>query len=113
MEERRPVFEDPAGVGWNVSVSYNAGLRRYLLCTEHADTHKGMLGVFDAPEPWGPWTTVCYEGAWGEGRVPLTTFYWSFSNKWASADGVRFALLFTGLRENDSWNSIEGSFVLR
>ncbi|MFZ5833642.1 MAG: DUF4185 domain-containing protein, partial [Planctomycetota bacterium] len=58
---KQPVFDDPNGVGWNLSVSYNPGLRRYLLCTEHGETHAGRFGLFDAPEPWGPWTTVAYD----------------------------------------------------
>jgi hypothetical protein len=56
--DSRPVFEDPNGVGWNVAVSYNAGLQRYLLTTEHIKSHAGYIGIFDAPEAWGPWTTV-------------------------------------------------------
>lgn len=33
--DRMPVFEDKNGVGWNLSVNYNAGLERYILVTEH------------------------------------------------------------------------------
>src|SRR5690606_40074440 len=56
---KRPVFTDAEnGVGWNLSVSYHPGLRRYLLCTQHTAIAEGNLGIFDAPEPWGPWTTV-------------------------------------------------------
>jgi hypothetical protein len=113
LPQRRPVFEDPNGVGWNVSVGYNAGLQRYLLCTEHTETHRGKLGIFDAPEPWGPWTTVAYHDAWGDGHVPLNTFYWNFSNKWLTADGRHFSLIFTGRKENDSWNVVRGEFILR
>lgn len=113
LSARRPVFEDPNGVGWNLSVSYNAGLGRYLLCTEHTETHRGKLGVFDAPEPWGPWTTVAYYDAWGEGQVPVNTFFWNFANKWLSADGTQFVMTFTGRKENDSWNVLRGEFVLR
>jgi hypothetical protein len=113
LSERRPVFEDAGGVGWCHSVSYNAGLKRYLLCTEHTETHRGKLGIFDAPEPWGPWTTVAYYENWGQGHVPVNTFYWNFSNKWLSADGTDFSLIFTGRKENDSWNVLRGVFVLR
>jgi hypothetical protein len=108
INARQPVFSDPNGVGWNASVSYNAGLGRYLLATEHTRTMAGNLGVFDAPEPWGPWTTVGYYSNWeGFGSV----FFWNFANKWLSADGKQFTLIFTGTRENDSWNTVNGSFV--
>jgi hypothetical protein len=110
LAQRGPVFRDDNGVGWCISVSYNAGLKRYLLCSEHTETHRGKLGIFDAPEPWGPWTTVVYYDDWGQGHVPPNTFYWNFSNKWLSADGTRFSLIFTGRKENDSWNVLRGVF---
>lgn len=113
LSQRRSVFEDANGVGWCVSVSHNAGLRRYMLCTEHGQTHRGKLGIFDAPEPWGPWTTVAYFENWGQEYVPVNTFYWNFSNKWLSPDGTHFSLIFTGRKENDSWNVLPGVFKLR
>jgi hypothetical protein len=111
IDKRQPVFEDTAGVGWCMNVSYNAGLKRYLLTTEHTETHRGNIGIFDAPTPWGPWTTVCYQQNWGEGHFPLNTFFWNFSNKWLSGDGKTFSLIFTGRKENDSFNVIRGEFI--
>lgn len=111
LEKKQPVFEDSNGVGWNLSVSYNPGLRRYLLCTEHSETHAGKLGIFEAPEPWGPWHTVTYQEAWGEGNIQVNSFFWNFSTKWLSEDGKRFVFLFTGKDSNDSWNTVEGHFV--
>jgi hypothetical protein len=107
-----PVFRDANGVGWNLSVSYNPGLRRYLLITEHTESARGNLGLFDAPEPWGPWTTVTYISAFGASYIKASTFFWNFSNKWLSPDGKEFALIFTGVDENDSWNLVTGSFVV-
>jgi hypothetical protein len=111
--DREPVFENSRGVGWCIHVSYNAGLNRYLLTTEHTETHRGKLGIFDAPEPWGPWTTVCYQQHWGEGHVPVNTFFWNFSNKWNSPDGKEFSLIFCGRKENDSFNHLRGRFILK
>ncbi len=114
-DARRPVFENPAGVGWCLSVSYNPGLKRYLLCTEHTASFEGHLGMFDAPEPWGPWTTVFYAQdaeLFGTGRIETGTFFWNFSNKWLSPDGRDFVLIFTGINTNDAWNTVEGSFGL-
>lgn len=108
LAARLPVFEDPNGVGWNVSVSYNPGLKRYLLATEHTESFESNLGIFDASQPWGPWTTVGYYNNWGEFDG---AFFWNFSNKWLSADGKNFTLIFTGVGDYDSWNSIRGSFV--
>ncbi len=112
LKQRAPVFEDQNGVGWNISVSYNRPLKRYLLTTEHTETHRGNIGIHDSPEPWGPWTTALYEQEWGRGHVSLNTFYWNFVNKWVSPDGQNFTMVFTGRKENDSWNTIRGRFVL-
>lgn len=109
--QKQPVFEDENGVGWNVSVSYNPGLQRYILCTEHTETHAGRMGMFDAPEPWGPWTTVVYTENFGEGAVEVSAFYWNFCTKWLSDNGKHFTLLFTGKNSNDSWNTVEGEFI--
>lgn len=113
LTEKRPVFEDANGVGWNLSVSYNAGLHRYFLATEHGATHVGRFGLFDAPEPWGPWTTVAYDDNFGEGHVETSAFYWNFPTKWLSDDGRDFTIVFTGKGSNDSWNTVRGKFVLR
>jgi hypothetical protein len=112
---RQPAFEDPNGVGWTVSATYNAGLDRYILITEHNVTHKGRMGMFEAAEPWGPWHPVAYldEPAFGEGVIDLTTFYWSLANKWLSQDGRDFTLVFTGIDSNDSWNTVRGSFSIQ
>jgi len=113
--QRVAVFEDPNGVGWNLSVNYNAGLGRYMMMTQHTANHEGWMGLFDAPEPWGPWTTIQYHDTipFGDGEVANNTFFWTFSNKWASADGLDFVMIFTGINSNDTWNTVKGSFVLR
>ncbi len=111
ITKRTAVFENKDGVGWCVSVIYNEGLKRYLLATEHTETHRGNISIFDAPEPWGPWTTVFYQNEWGKDHIPVNTFYWNFSNKWTSKDGKNFSLIFTGRKENDSFNVIRGKFI--
>jgi len=123
LAEKKPVFEDPRGTGWCLSAIYNPGLRRCLLATEHTESHVSLLGLFDAPEPWGPWTTVKYWTAhdrFGAVRPGSdrdwadNIFYFSFAPKWFSADGRDFTLVFTGGgqgMDNDSWNSVRGSFL--
>jgi predicted amidohydrolase len=109
LAARQPVFHDANGVAWSVSVCYNAGLKRFLLCTEHKQQCRGNLGIFDAPEPWGPWTTVAYYDNWGGFG---NGFFWNFSPKWFSADGRDFTLIFTGTGQWDSWNTVRGRFVV-
>ncbi len=124
LAAKQPVFENPEGTGWCVSAIYNPGLKRYLLTTEHRTSHAGLLGIFDAPTPWGPWTTVAYwteekrfgaerpgsELPWGD-----NVFFAAFVPKWWSEDGTEFTLTFTGGgkgKDNDSLNTIRGRFLL-
>jgi hypothetical protein len=62
---------------------------------------------------WGPWTVVAYDDRWGQGHVEVSAFYWSFPAKWQGPDGRRATMVFTGKNSNDSWNTVEGTFVLR
>lgn len=110
--KREAVFEDTR-VCWAVSVSYNAGLKRYLLCTTHHDplTERG-LGIFEAPEPWGPWNTVARYDTWSGPLGKGSTFFYSFSNKWTTPDGLNFVMIWTGTGDHDAWNTVEGRFRL-
>jgi len=109
---RRPVFRDTVNGIFNTSVSYNPGIGRYLLITEHTSFAHSNLGIYDAPEPWGPWTTVAFETKWGFPTIPGNTFYWNFSNKWLSSDGKDFVLIFSGIGIHDACNMLKGKFVL-
>jgi hypothetical protein len=126
LNAKAPVFEDRNGTGWCLSAIYNPGLRRYLLATEHTSSHENnLLGLFDAPEPWGPWTTVKYwtlGDRFGETRPgsnldwKYNVFFLAFAPKWFSADGREFTLTFTGGgrgHDNDSFNTVRGRFILR
>jgi hypothetical protein len=88
---------------------------------DHTSSSRGNFGMFDAPEPWGPWTTVEYlhesNGTqFGAGHVEPNTFFWNIPVKWQSRDGKRFTMVFTGAgrgKNNDSFNLIRGEFLLR
>ena len=100
IEQRRPIFSDPRGTS-RISLSYNAGLRRYLLTSSHRvgeGPHNASLGVFDAPEPWGPWTTMYYDDHWS---INNRTYHHKFPTKWMSEDGKTLWLLFSGLGGNN------------
>ena len=121
VAEKRPVFEDSNGVGWCMSASYNPYLKRVVLCTEHGVSSQGTLGIFDAPSPWGPWTTVKYYEPslpFGASRKGSTlpwrnnVFFAAFATKWL--DGDSFTLNFTGAgqgKDNDSFNTVCGTFL--
>ncbi len=111
INERKPVFTDRNGAQ-RVALAYNTGLKRYFLVTSigtHGkDTklmHTGGLGVFDAPEPWGPWTTVYYDQYWSGGKnldykLEEWTYHQKFPTKYMSPDGKTMWLLFSGRGEN-------------
>ena len=107
ISQRQAVFSDPNGVGWGSRVVYNAGLKRYLLTTWHAED--GSWGIFDAPEPWGPWTTVAYYDQW---QGSTFKFGFAFPNKWTSVDGKSFVMVFSGVNAYDDWNTLKGRFVM-
>jgi hypothetical protein len=110
-------------VGWVSSVCYHAGLKRYILMVDHTASSRGNLGIYDAPEPWGPWSTVEFlseaAGAQfgaGQEQVPPNTFFWNLPTKWHSRDGLDFTMVFTGAgrgKDNDSFNLVRGRFLRR
>lgn len=97
---RKPIFTDARGTQ-RISLTYNAAIQCYILTTAHRvgeGPHNGSLGVFDAPEPWGPWTTVYYDDRWsGDDR----TYHHKFPTKWMGADGKTMWLLYSGLGANN------------
>jgi len=115
IANRVPVFEDSGNGVMRTSVSYNPGLGRYILMTQQVDrleSDNGYMGIYDAPEPWGPWTTVLFASPWSLGiQNGSKTVYWNFSNKWLSANGENFVMVYTGPGA-DSWGTIEGSFTV-
>ena len=98
IESRGTVFSFP-GNWYRSGVTYNAGLKRYLWCQILPDSKhpqgprfQGGIGIYDAPEPWGPWTTVFYSNNWDVGPGETA----SFPTKWMSADGKTLHLVFSG-----------------
>ena len=101
ISKRKPIFTDPKGTQ-RIAITYNAALGRYILTTSHLigqkATHTAALGVFEAPEPWGPWSTVYYDDHWSvrDGK-DCHTYHHRFPPKWISPDGKTMWLLFSGL----------------
>jgi CubicO group peptidase (beta-lactamase class C family) len=107
IADRGPVFSNPGAV-CRSHITYNPALKRYLLVMiGHVIDGRfaGGFGVYDAPEPWGPWTTAFYTDAWDVGPGESA----SFPSKWLSADGRSGWLLFSG---NDSFSLRRATFVL-
>lgn len=106
-----PVMEDENGVGGDSSCSYNAGLKKYFLITEHTESFSGHIAIRISDVPYGPWEIIHYENSFGEGYIDQTAFYWNFSQKWGSDDGTDFMMVFTGVGSNDAMNTVRGRIV--
>ena len=110
VNKRKPHFTDAAGVE-GIQVVYDVPIKRYLLTVHRGD--QGTLGVFDAPEPWGPWTTVAYYDNWlklkgtGLKRDMLDI---NIPTKWISADGSTLWAVFSG--GQDRFNMIRATLSL-
>jgi hypothetical protein len=83
-------------------MTYSAGLKRYLWwqqipqpegAVDRGDTRfAGGFGIYDAPQPWGPWTTAHFTPQWDVGPGE----HGDFPAKWMSADGRIIHLAFSG-----------------
>ena len=94
IAQRGAVFSYP-GNCYRSGISFNAGLRRYLWSQTLPGTDarfRGGFAVYDAPEPWGPWTSVYFANEWDVGPGETS----SFPPKWMSADGRTLHLVFSG-----------------
>lgn len=98
IDERGAVFTFTNNC-YRSGITYNAGLKRYLWCqilptSKHPQgpRFQGGFGIYDSPEPWGPWTTVFFTTDWDVGPGETS----SFPTKWMSGDGKTLWLLFSG-----------------
>ncbi len=91
---RAAVFTHP-GRCYRSGISYCAALKRYLwvqIIPGDDTRFGGGFGVYDAPEPWGPWTTAYFTERWDVGPGETA----SFPTKWMSDDGRNLWLVFSG-----------------
>jgi hypothetical protein len=85
LSSARPVFTF-ANKGTRFSASYNAGIGRYMLNQVHSkldSRFSGGFGIYDAPEPWGPFTTAFFVESWDMGPGECNCI----PTKWLSSDG--------------------------
>ena len=103
IADRAPVFEFSGGSS-RLDVVYNPGLGRYLMTMRGRDRalagNPNHFSIYDAPEPWGPWTTVYYSETYYGDPLPAGSEWhggWDesqrFPSKWIDADGTGLDLL--------------------
>ena len=112
VADRAGVFEH-AGRCYRSGITWNAALGRYLWWQVvpggafggTGDVRfAGGFGVYEAPEPWGPWRTVYFTRSWDVGPGESGCF----PVKWMSEDGRAIHLVFSGedsfsVRRADLW----------
>lgn len=84
------------------AMTWSPALRRYLWWQhtpqplghkDRGDTRfDGGFGIYDAAEPWGPWTTIFFTRQWDVGPGE----HGDFPAKWMSKDGRSAYLVFSG-----------------
>jgi len=105
-----PVFEYPGMTGQDF-IQYNKGLGRYILgnygfmsptgvprpyhtgqFTDCETKYPSQLTLFEAPEPWGPWSLFHVDDNWGTygGYNPI------YMTKWMSSDGLVMYMVYSG-----------------
>jgi hypothetical protein len=83
-------------------------------------TGPGQLGIFDAPQPWGPWTTVAYYDSWGNMETAGFGLNCDFPQKWMSTDGLTMWSIFSvygdgakkGIDGHDRFNLVKATLML-
>ena len=100
---RRGAVFSATGLCYRAGVSYSPKLKRFLMVQPvptaasrnragGIDTRfAGGLAIYDAPAPWGPWTTAFFTDQWDVGPGDSA----SFPTKWMSADGKTLYLVFS------------------
>jgi hypothetical protein len=89
-------------------IVYNPGLKRYLLGNYSfidaegnprpyhqawpESSRRSQLTLFEAPEPWGPWSLFYRDDNWGN----LGGYQPTFTQKWMSADGKTMWMIYSG-----------------
>jgi hypothetical protein len=81
---------------------YDSGIRRYIATAQGA--YVGQTSFYDAPHPWGPWTTISYNnidpqtgaGGWANlGTAGGGSLGVHIVNAWTSADGLSLWLTYS------------------
>jgi hypothetical protein len=101
VEKRGDVFENRDAC-LRSAMTYCAPIRRYLWWQQipqppghpdRGDTRfEGGFAIYDAPEPWGPWTTAYFTPRWDVGPGE----HGDLPSKWMSNDGRTLHLVFSG-----------------
>ena len=85
----KAIFVDLAGTR-HPTITYIPDLDRYLLTVAHSTVENSAahkMGIFEAPNPWGPWRTVSYVDNF-LGMTGGIFYYMNFPLKWQADNGA-------------------------
>ncbi|MGK7397303.1 MAG: hypothetical protein ACNS62_22190 [Candidatus Cyclobacteriaceae bacterium M3_2C_046] len=115
------VFQDNNAYAWHLSIVYHPKYDKIILAKPHFDkdddpdqiriyeTGINGLGIFDAPTPWGPWTSVYYNDSFYDG---LIKFNYVIPAKFLNKESDSFILGWSGWPEYDNITFIKGKFII-
>jgi hypothetical protein len=119
---RKPVWAD-SNHAQSLLVTFDAAIGRYIAYNDHGTGSSGVpaerqLSLFDAPSPWGPWTTFDYEEEFdnagcgtnclGDGEA----VGFAMMQKWFGSDGLSMWPIYSSTGAYDSMNVIKGTMTL-
>src|SRR5262249_42237764 len=127
-----PVFTDTIHQADPISVTFDKAIGRYIAVTDHGNGNnlERQVSMFDAPTPWGPWTTFEFEdefdnvtsenvttsnngGCSGNCLGTGTAVSLQLMQKWISADGLSLWGLYSSNSPSyDSLNLVKGRLSL-
>jgi hypothetical protein len=113
---RRAIYQDSAGVGPFPQMTFVPGLDRMVYTNQHGNGSnkagsQSLLTMAEAAQPWGPWHV--FHRARFLASSERTVFQWNFAPKWFRNGGRDFTLIYSGIDDHDSWNTINGSFAIQ
>jgi hypothetical protein len=138
--DKQPIITDASGAGTFPQLVYVPELKRFVYTNQYGDGsvvnltndkypqgkdfpagNKALLTMSQAKNVWGPYTEFYRDQfqppAGHTPKVDVTLFQWNFAPKWfrnKRSNGLDFTMTFTGTgANNDSWNTIDGSFQLK
>lgn len=117
-----PVWSD-SNYAESLVVTFNPAIGRYIAYNDHGNACGGspcerQVSLYDAPSPWGPWTTFDYEEQFDNvdcGSNCLgdqAAVGWGMMQKWFSTDGLSIWVGYSSVATYDSLNLIQGRISL-
>lgn len=116
--DRQPIFTDENHVGATAQMSYIPGIDRYLIAVPHwigGDVNDRGIGLFESPNPWGPWRTATYHNTdWcgQRGHINLGYSIPTKTPEWLSTDGLTFHVIYSGTGTFDQYQHLQGTLTL-